>query len=108
MALNILIVDDESDIRKLISGILDDEGYETRAVGSCIEAIDAMQKRSPNLVILDVWLGDGEIDGLRLLDLINENHEYVPVVMISGHGTIETTVSAIKKGAYDFIEKPFD
>lgn len=108
MALDILVVDDEEDIRNLVSGILEDEGYISRTASSCIEALDSIALRQPNLVILDVWLGDGDRDGLRLLDVIQRDHRYVPVIMMSGHGTIETAVSAIKRGAYDFIEKPFD
>lgn len=108
MALDILVVDDEQDIRDLVSGILSDEGFETRAVESRIEAIQAIQQKSPNLVILDVWLGESERDGLNLLEMINADYEYIPVIMMSGHGTIETAVAAIKHGAYDFIEKPFD
>ncbi|MBQ7524501.1 MAG: sigma-54-dependent Fis family transcriptional regulator [Alphaproteobacteria bacterium] len=108
MAFNILIVDDEADIRDLVSGILGDNGYETTTAGDYLEAYDAIRKSRPGLVVLDVWLGKGETDGLRLLEDIKKNYEYVPVVMISGHSTVETAVSAIKKGAYDFIEKPFD
>ncbi|MBY0282084.1 MAG: sigma-54 dependent transcriptional regulator [Alphaproteobacteria bacterium] len=107
MAQDILIVDDEADIRDLISGILSDEGYTTRTASDGLAALDMIKARQPNLVILDVWLGDSERDGLKILDIIKRDHSYVPVVMISGHGTIETAVSAIKKGAYDFIEKPF-
>ena len=107
MAQDILIVDDEADIRDLISGILSDEGYTARTAGDGLAALEMIKARQPNLVILDVWLGDSERDGLKILDIIKRDHPYVPVVMISGHGTIETAVSAIKKGAYDFIEKPF-
>ena len=107
MAHDILIVDDERDIRDLISGILSDEGYQTRMAEDGLSAIEAIKKRQPSLVILDVWLGDSDRDGLKILDQIKRDHPYVPVIMISGHGTIETAVSAIKKGAYDFIEKPF-
>ena len=107
MAQDILIVDDEADIRDLISGILSDEGYTARTASDGLAALDMIKARQPNLVILDVWLGDSERDGLKILDIIKRDHPYVPVVMISGHGTIETAVSAIKKGAYDFIEKPF-
>jgi len=107
MAQDILVVDDEADIRDLISGILSDEGYATRTASDGVAALDMIKARQPNLVVLDVWLGDSERDGLKILDIIKRDHPYVPVVMISGHGTIETAVSAIKKGAYDFIEKPF-
>lgn len=108
MAFNILIVDDESDIRELVSGILEDNGYSTTTAGSYVEADNAIKEIRPNLVILDVWLGESDRDGLRLLDVIKSSYEFVPVIMMSGHGTIETAVSAIKQGAYDFIEKPFD
>ncbi len=108
MAFNILVVDDEKDIRELVSGILEDNDYKATTAGSFVEALELLNKRRPNLVILDVWLGDSDRDGLRLLEIINKNYDYVPVIMMSGHSTIETAVSAIKKGAYDFIEKPFD
>ncbi|MDR1391438.1 MAG: sigma-54 dependent transcriptional regulator [Holosporales bacterium] len=108
MVFNILIVDDETDIRELVSGILNDNGYVTDSVGSYIEASEFIRKKRPNLVILDVWLGEGDRDGLRLLDFIKKEYNHLPVIMMSGHGTIETAVSAIKKGAYDFIEKPFN
>ena len=107
MSHDILIVDDENDIRNLVSGILQDEGYQTRLASDGLSAIESVKMRQPSLVILDVWLGDGERDGLKILELIKRDHPYVPVVMISGHSTIETAVSAIKKGAYDFLEKPF-
>ncbi len=107
MAHDILIVDDEADIRDLIAGILSDEGYNTRVASDGLSALESIKNRQPSLAILDVWLGDSERDGLKILDIIKRDHPYVPVIMISGHGTIETAVSAIKKGAYDFIEKPF-
>ncbi len=108
MAYNILVVDDELDIRGLVSGILEDNDYDTETAGSYVEAEEIIKRKRPNLVILDVWLGESDRDGLRLLELIKKDYEYVPVIMMSGHGTIETAVSAIKKGAHDFIEKPFD
>jgi two-component system nitrogen regulation response regulator NtrX len=108
MVFNILIIDDEKDIRDLVSGILQDEGYTTSVAGTCVEALEAIREREPHLIILDVWLGDSDRDGLRLLDVIKNEHQFVPVIMISGHATIETAVNAIKYGAYDFIEKPFD
>lgn len=108
MAFDILVVDDERDICELVSGILEDSGYSTRCANTVIEAIEAISNLNPNLVILDVWLGEGEKDGLRLLELIKQDHEFVPVIMMSGHGTIDTAVQAIRNGAYDFIEKPFD
>lgn len=107
MASDILIVDDESDIRDLISGILSDEGYETRVAGDADSALDAIRRRRPSLIILDIWLQGSRLDGLQLLDVIKQNHPDLQVVIISGHGNIETAVAAIKKGAYDFVEKPF-
>ncbi len=107
MASDILIVDDELDIRELMAGILDDEGYETRLAGNSDETLRAIQARVPRLVVLDVWLQGSRMDGLDLLDAIKEKHPNLPVVVISGHGNVETAVTAIKKGAYDYIEKPF-
>jgi two-component system nitrogen regulation response regulator NtrX len=104
---DILIVDDEADIRDLIAGILEDEGYQTRCASNGIEALDSIANKQPSLVILDVWLGNGQRDGLEILETIKRNHPFVPVIMISGHGTVETAVKSIKNGAYDFIEKPF-
>jgi two-component system nitrogen regulation response regulator NtrX len=107
MAADILIVDDEADIRELISGILQDEGYETRLARNSDAALAALADRRPSLVVLDIWLQDSKLDGLDLLTVIRERHPELPVVIISGHGNIETAVSAIKRGAYDYIEKPF-
>src|SRR5215212_6670168 len=107
MAADILVVDDENDIRQLVSGILQDEGYTTRTAADSDGALAAITARRPNLVFLDIWLQGSRLDGLQLLDAIVQQHPEVPVVMISGHGNIETAVSAIKRGAYDFIEKPF-
>ena len=107
MAHDILIVDDERDICTLIAGILEDEGHTARRAHNSTEAIDAVRQRRPALVILDVWLQGSELDGLQLLEVIRREDPPIPVVMISGHGTIDTAVSAIKTGAYDFIEKPF-
>jgi two-component system nitrogen regulation response regulator NtrX len=107
LALDILIVDDEADIREILSDILVDAGYTARLASDGFEALDLIHARQPNLVILDVWLGNSERDGLKILDLIKSDYPYVPVVMISGHGTVEMAVSSIKKGAYDFVEKPF-
>jgi len=107
MALDILIVDDEADIRELVSGILQDEGYITRTARDSDEALAAVAARRPNLVFLDIWLQGSRLDGLQVLDAIKREHPELPVVMISGHGNIETAVAAIKQGAYDFIEKPF-
>src|SRR6478752_1147882 len=107
MAYDILIVDDEPDIRLLIDGILRDEGYETRGAGDADSAVAAFRVRRPSLVILDVWLQGSRMDGLALLELFRSEEPQVPVAMISGHGTIEMAVQAIQQGAYDFIEKPF-
>jgi two-component system, NtrC family, nitrogen regulation response regulator NtrX len=107
MSADILIVDDEADIRDLVAGILQDEGYETRTARNSDDALGTIISRRPNLVFLDIWLQGSKLDGLQLLDAIKQEHPEVPVVMISGHGNIETAVAAIKRGAYDFIEKPF-
>ena len=107
MASDILIVDDEDDIREIVSGILSDEGHGTRLARNSDEALGAIEARRPQLILLDIWLQGSRLDGLQLLEIIKQQHANVPVVMISGHGNIETAVSAIKLGAYDFIEKPF-
>src|SRR5579859_7011686 len=107
MAYDVLIVDDEPDIRMLIDGVLRDEGYETRGAADADAAIAAFRVRRPSLVVLDVWLQGSRMDGLGLLEAFHSEEPHVPVVMISGHGTIETAVAAIQQGAYDFIEKPF-
>ena len=107
MAHEILIVDDEPDIRLLIEGTLRDEGYETRGAGDAEQAIAAFRSRRPSLVILDVWLQGSRMDGIGILETLQSEEPHVPVVMISGHGTIEMAVGAIQHGAYDFIEKPF-
>ncbi|MEX2452187.1 MAG: sigma-54 dependent transcriptional regulator [Rhodospirillales bacterium] len=107
MAHDILIVDDEADIRVLTAGILEDEGYQTREAANSDTALSSIATRPPSLVILDIWLQGSDLDGLGILAEIKKHHASVPVVMISGHGTIETAVKAIKLGAYDFIEKPF-
>ncbi len=107
MASDILVVDDEEDIRELVAGILDDEGHEARTAFDSDSALAAISERVPRLVFLDIWLQGSRLDGLALLDAIRAQYPELPVVMISGHGNIETAVSAIKRGAYDFIEKPF-
>jgi len=107
MASDILIVDDETDIRELVAGILSDEGHDTRTAHDADSALAAIADRVPRLVFLDIWLQGSRLDGLALLDEIKIMHPNLPVVMISGHGNIETAVSAIRRGAYDFIEKPF-
>src|SRR5919205_3093377 len=107
MATDILIVDDEPDIREAVAGILDDEGHGARTARDSEEALAAIAQRRPSLLFLDIWLQGSRLDGLQLLDMVKAEHPDLPVVMISGHGNIETAVSAIKRGAYDYIEKPF-
>ena len=107
MAVDLLIIDDEEDIRELIGGILEDEGYEARLAGNSDAALAAIAERRPAMVILDIWLQGSRLDGLDLLIEIKKVHKDLPVVIISGHGNIETAVSAIKRGAYEYIEKPF-
>lgn len=107
MASDILVVDDEKDIRELVAGILEDEGHETRMAADSDSALAAISDRRPSLVFLDVWLQGSRLDGLELLEIIQAQHPDLPVVIISGHGTIETAVAAIRNGAYDYIEKPF-
>ena len=105
---DILIVDDERDIRELISDILEDEGFVTRLAGNSDEAISAINAEPPALMILDIWLKDSRMDGIDILKTVKRDNPDVPVVIISGHGNIEIAVAAIKQGAYDFIEKPFN
>ncbi len=107
MAHDILIIDDEADIRDLTSGILQDEGYQTRVAGDSAGALSAVETRRPSLILLDIWLQGSDLDGLGILKVVKRDHPKVPVLMMSGHGTVETAVTAIKDGAYDFIEKPF-
>jgi two-component system nitrogen regulation response regulator NtrX len=107
MASDILVVDDEADIRDLVAGILSDEGYSVRTAANSEEALAAVRARKPALLILDIWMAGGGMDGLELLDLVKDLDIDLPVIMISGHGNIETAVSAIKRGAYEFLEKPF-
>src|ERR1041385_8480504 len=107
IASEILIVDDEEDMRDLIAGILRDERYETRVAGDSDAALAAVRQRRPQLIVLDIWLQGSKLDGIQVLDCLKREQPDLPVVMISGHGTIETAVASIKKGAYDFIEKPF-
>lgn len=107
MTNNILVIDDQEDIRNLIAGILQDEGYSCRLASNCHQAIEAIKERKPHLLILDVWLNDSRFDGIEMLDIVKQTYPDIPVVMISGHSTIETAVNALKKGADDFIEKPF-
>jgi two-component system, NtrC family, nitrogen regulation response regulator NtrX len=107
MVSDILIVDDEPDIRELVAGILDDEGFTTRTARDSDSALTEIANRLPHLVFLDIWLQGSKLDGLELLEEIKRDHPDLPTVMISGHGNIETAVAAIKRGAYDFLEKPF-
>ncbi|MET0241109.1 MAG: sigma-54 dependent transcriptional regulator, partial [Sphingobium sp.] len=108
MALDILIVDDEADIRELVAGVLEDEGFGTRTAANSDDALEALDTRRPSLVLLDVWLQGSKLDGLELLDEIKRRDATLPVLIISGHGNIDTAVAAIRKGAVDFIEKPFE
>jgi len=108
MALDILIVDDERDIRELVAGVLEDEGYETRGAADSDAALEAISARRPSLVLLDVWLQGSRLDGLELLDELKRRDSSIPVLVISGHGNLDTAVAAIRRGAADFIEKPFE
>ncbi len=108
MALDILIVDDESDIRELVAGVLEDDGYEARGAADSDAALAAIADRRPSLVLLDVWLKGSRLDGLDLLDEIKRRDASLPVLMISGHGNLDTAVAAVRRGAADFIEKPFE
>jgi len=105
---DILIVDDERDIRELVSDILEDEGYATRLAGNSDDCMAAINTEPPALLILDIWLKDSRMDGIDILKAVKRDNPDVPVVIISGHGNIEIAVAAIKQGAYDFIEKPFN
>ena len=108
MAIDILVVDDERDIRELVAGVLEDEGYQTRSAADSDAALEAIATRRPSLVLLDVWLKDSRLDGLELLDEMKRRDPTIPVLVISGHGNLDTAVSAIRRGAADFIEKPFE
>ena len=108
MALEVLVVDDEEDIRDLVSGVLQDEGYSVRSAADSSSALDAVKDRRPSLVLLDVWLQGSRLDGLQLLQEIKRNDPSLPVLMISGHGNLDTAVAAVREGAVDFIEKPFE
>src|ERR1044071_4753914 len=107
MARDILIVDDEADIRMLIAGVLGDEGFTTRDAANSAEALNLLRRPCPSLIGLDIWLQNNPLDGMGILDAIQETYPDVPVVMISGHGNIETAVTSINGVAFDFIEKPF-
>jgi two-component system nitrogen regulation response regulator NtrX len=108
MALDILVVDDEQDIRELVAGVLTDEGYECRTAGDSTRALQAIDERRPSLILLDVWLHGSPMDGLEVLDAIKAREPNLPVIIFSGHGNIDTAVSAVSRGAMDFIEKPFE
>ncbi|MDC0886371.1 sigma-54 dependent transcriptional regulator [Altererythrobacter sp.] len=108
MALDILVVDDERDIRDLVTGVLSDEGYECRSAGDSSTALQMVDERRPSLVLLDVWLHGSQMDGLEVLDAIKLREPELPVIIFSGHGNIDTAVSAVSRGAMDFIEKPFE
>jgi two-component system nitrogen regulation response regulator NtrX len=108
MALEVLVVDDEADIRELVSGVLEDEGYAVRAAGDSGAALSAVEDRRPSMVLLDVWLQGSRMDGLQLLQEIKRRDPTIPVLMISGHGNLDTAVAAVREGAVDFIEKPFE
>jgi two-component system nitrogen regulation response regulator NtrX len=108
MALDILIVDDERDIRELVAGVLSDEGYDCRTAADSTSALAAVDERRPSLVLLDVWLHGSQMDGLEVLDEIKKREPEMPVIIFSGHGNIDTAVSAVSRGAMDFIEKPFE
>jgi two-component system nitrogen regulation response regulator NtrX len=107
MALDILVVDDEADIRSLIAGVLEDEGYRPRTAADSDATLAALAERRPALLILDIWLQGSRMDGLELLDAVKAKDPGLPVLIISGHGNLDTAVAAIKRGAWDFIEKPF-
>ena len=108
MALEVLIVDDEADIRELVAGVLEDEGYQVRSAANSSDALAAIEERRPSLVLLDVWLQGSRLDGLQLLEEVKRRDASLPVLMISGHGNLDTAVAAIREGAIDFIEKPFE
>ena len=108
MALEVLVVDDEADIRELVSGVLEDEGYAVRTAADSSQTLDAIEDRRPSMVLLDVWLQGSRLDGLQLLQEIKHRDPSIPVLMISGHGNLDTAVAAVREGAIDFIEKPFE
>ena len=108
MALEVLVVDDEADIRELVSGVLEDEGYSVRTAADSSQTLDAVEERRPSMVLLDVWLQGSKLDGLQLLQEIKRRDPTIPVLMISGHGNLDTAVAAVREGAIDFIEKPFE
>jgi len=107
MSTDILVVDDEPDIRELIAGVLEDDGHGVRTAATAEKAIEEVRSRAPSLVVLDVWLQGSDMDGLSVLKYLKAIDPLLPVIVISGHGNVETAVAAIRRGAYDFIEKPF-
>jgi len=108
MALEVLVVDDEADIRELVGGVLEDEGYSVRSAADSTTALEAIEERRPSMVLLDVWLQGSKLDGLQLLQEIKRRDSSIPVLLISGHGNLDTAVAAVREGAVDFIEKPFE
>jgi two-component system nitrogen regulation response regulator NtrX len=108
MALEVLIVDDEADIRDLVAGVLEDEGYTVRTAPDSTSALEAIAERRPSLILLDVWLQGSKLDGLEILEQVKRRDPTLPVIMISGHGNLDTAVAAVREGAVDFIEKPFE
>jgi len=108
MSLDILVVDDEADIRELVCGVLEDEGYRPRSAGDADSTLAALAERRPSLVLLDVWLQGSRLDGLQLLSEIKRRDPTLPVIVFSGHGNLDTAVAAVRQGAVDFIEKPFE
>ena len=108
MALEVLVVDDEADIRDLVAGVLEDEGYAVWTAADSTSALDAIEERRPSLVLLDVWLQGSKLDGLQILEQVKRRDPTLPVIMISGHGNLDTAVAAVREGAVDFIEKPFE
>ena len=108
MALDILIVDDERDICELVAGVMEDEGYEARTASDSDAALDAIRQRRPSLALIDVWLQGSRLDGLGLVEAIKAFDPTLPIIVISGHGGLDTAVAAIRRGAFDFIEKPFE
>ncbi|MDF2965451.1 MAG: sigma-54-dependent Fis family transcriptional regulator [Rickettsiaceae bacterium] len=107
MSLDVLVIDDETDIRELISDILKEEGFNARTAANSSQAFEAIAEKVPSIIILDIWLQGSDLDGLGILEIVKKRYPLLPVIVISGHGTIETAVSAIKMGAYDYLEKPF-
>src|ERR1043165_5031313 len=108
MALGVLVVDDEKDIRELVSGVLEDEGYAVRTAADSNQTLEAFEERRPSMVLLDVWLQGSRLDGLQLLQEIKRRDPTLPVLMISGHGNLDTAVAAIRQGAGGFTQKPIE